>query len=185
MSRHTAFLSLLTTLALFMGACAGDAGGDGDGDGDGDPYDCESGTPVGGEPFSIELGLRAEDNSFIALADGDPMPVVLGLQGLYMSELRLQARIVAPADAEQVCFDCTSELSPAGSFAGISQPEKTRFTEQTDDVYSGFSTLLLGSYDQLEGGAAIEGQQVELAMACDGHGFSGSGQVTVTLTVSE
>jgi hypothetical protein len=45
--------------------------------------------------------------------------------------------------------------------------------------------MLLGTYDQLEGGDAIDGLEVDLAMTCDGHGFSGSGQRTVRLSLSE
>lgn len=188
MSRHThAIISLLATAGLALGCAGNSPAGDGDGDGDGDvvdPYGCES-APFGGEPFAIELGLRSGDASFVALSDGDELPVVLGFQGLYMSELELRAEILAPADADQVCFDCIAELGSGGSFAGIMQPEKTRFTEETDDLYNGFSTLLLGGHAQLEGGDAIEGLEVELAMTCEGHGFSGFGQRTVRLTVAE
>jgi hypothetical protein len=184
MSRPARALStLLAALGLVLGGCAGSPDGGGDGDGDNDPYDCGPGTP-GGEPFMIELGLRDSD-PFIALSDGDELPVVLGFQGFYMSELRLRAEIVAPADADRVCFDCLTELSPGGSFEGIRQPEMARFTEGSDNLYSGFSTMLLGTYDQLEGGDAIDGLEVDLAMTCDGHGFSGSGQRTVRLSLSE
>jgi len=74
--------------AIGLPGCGGGSGDDGDG------VSCDpAGTPA------LVIGGGAAQTGFVVLATGDPMPVVLGPQGLYMVTPSIRAQGLAPGQS--------------------------------------------------------------------------------------
>ena len=129
---------------------------------------CEGDGSGQGEPFGLRLGLAAEDNGFVELADGDDCPLVTGAQGLLMliTEMRSDLAI----DAEGICMYCDLEMGPAGDFQGASLAGSAIFRDVGGGDLSAQSIFILGAAGQLT--PVLDGADVELTLACDGHGYA-------------
>ena len=96
--------------------------------------------------------------------------LVLGAQGIYM--LHLESRALVSLTSEEVCFTCRVEVGPTDAgFAGTELDGPVGFVQMSGGAFRGVVNVLLGSHETADGFADSE---VDVAMECDGYGFSGA-----------
>ncbi|HTE52380.1 MAG TPA: hypothetical protein VK698_16125 [Kofleriaceae bacterium] len=131
-------------------------------------FSCEpEGEP--GEPFDLQISLTT-DGVFRELVDGDMAPVVLGPQGLYMLELEVRATLSIPS--ESICLHTLADVSAWEQFNGITQPGVIGMRTVEDGSFSGIAQIILAGGAEMA--QNLDGAEVVVTMACDGHGLSGS-----------
>ncbi len=169
----------LAAVLVAAGACSGQSSGDPDA---GLPWPdaaqlvCDSG---GGEPFDLSIGYLASDSAYVALADGDDATLVLGPQGIYM--LHIESRALVELTSEQVCFTCAIQVGPTDAgFAGTELDGPIGFSQVSTGAFGGAVNVLLGSRQAAD---SFADSQVDVAMQCNGNGFSGSVALSVVLRV--
>lgn len=171
---------------VLLPALAGGCGGNGGAD-EPSPPDaqsdlvCERATDGGEESFDLSLGVRSgeDEQDFVELTDGDPAPLVLGFQGLYMLLLSSEASL--PIDSEEICLHCDAVLSPStsGSFRGARQAAGIAFKLTESGRFRGAFTLIIGSGSDRP---KFEGAEVTLALTCERVGFVATVERALTLT---
>ncbi len=130
-----------------------------------------------GEPFEMAVGLESEDSEFVELSDNDSMGIVRGAQGLYMLTPKLRAYLTFPED--DICLDCVANVGPAGSFEGIRQSGSVPYSRVSSTSFDTTWFLVLGSGPELI--SSLDGSDVVVSIACEGHEFSGELERTVRL----
>ena len=167
----------LAAAVLAAGACSGDSSGDSDGSDPGPDATqlvCDTG---GGEPFDLSVGYLSTDSDFVELTDGDEAMLVLGAQGIYM--LHLESRALVSLASEEVCFTCRVRVGPTDAgFAGTELDGPVGFVQVGAGAFGGVVNVLLGSQETSD---AFADAEVDVAMQCDGNGFSGAIDRSVVL----
>ncbi|HEU5058543.1 MAG TPA: hypothetical protein VFU21_18550 [Kofleriaceae bacterium] len=168
-------IALAAAAVLAAGACSGQSSGDPDASPwpDATELVCDEG---GGEPFDLAMGYLS-DSAFVELVDGDEAMLVLGAQGIYM--LHLESRALVSLTSEQVCFTCRIQVGPTeAGFAGTELDGPVGFVQVGAGAFGGAVNVLLGSRETSD---AFADAAVDVAMQCDGNGFSGAVDRSVVL----
>lgn len=172
----SASLRVSSLLAALLVATAAGCGAEGDGEGQADAdVEPACGTPgEAEESFPLELADQNETD-FVALHDGDSVTLVKGPQGAYMILLDVRASLGLSADS--VCFECSSQVaSTTGLFEHEMPSGAKTFDQVAGDIFESGDFIVLGGDPSM-----YDGADATVAMACAGHGLSGSVSRTVHL----
>jgi len=162
-------LAAPASLWLLLVAAAG-CGSDGEPDTPPDAGDpalvCDGEGTGQGDAFELRLGLAAPNDGFVELVDGDSCPVVTGAQGLLMLITELRADIETETDA--ICMFCSFQVAPIGEFDGASLSGSAVFRDDGIGELRSQSIIILGPAPQVK--PILVDADVQLSLACDGHG---------------
>src|SRR5688572_3766583 len=132
---------LLAAAALAAGCSGASSDGGGSPDGAAELI-CDSG---GGEAFDLAVGTLQDESTFVEIADGDDVTLVLGAQGLYMIHLETRALLSSVSDQE-ICMTCAVEVGPTDAgFPGMLQDGPIAFIAMGSDAFAGAFNVILGS----------------------------------------